>query len=178
MADYTQNAGNPFNQQIEPLDQEARYAPTSKSYHGIALVVNNAVLGRVQSWNNSGAYTRAGEHVRELNNRTFGRPVDYVPGIAEGYSIDASVAELWGNEIEIQTGATSRYIDLVSQVRPFEAQEFWFRGSEPYEVWTYLGCWLTDRNETEYSADGNARVMSNFNFAYVSRSHTAGTGTA
>jgi hypothetical protein len=173
--DYTKFAGNPFNQQVEPLDQTEKYAPTSKTYHGITLVVNGNVLGRIQSWDNTGAYTRAATHVFELNNRTWGRPVDLVPGKADGYTIAAEVAELWGSEIEIQTGSTDRYIDLVSQVRPFEAQEFWFRGSEPYEVWTYLGCWLTDRNETAYSSEGDARVMARFNFSYVSRSHTAGT---
>ena len=176
MPDYTKNAGNNFNQQVEPLDYSVKQKISSKTYHGITLVVNRNVLGRVQSWNTSGAYSREGAHVFELNNRTFGRPVDYVPGIASGYTISASVAELWGNEIEIQTGSTTRYIDLISQTRPFEAQEFWFRGSEPYEVWTYLGCWLQDRNETEFAKDGDARVMANFQFAYVSRSHTAGTG--
>ncbi len=172
--DYTKFAGNPFNQMVEPIDYTDKYAPSAKTYHGITLVVNGAVLGRIQSWDNSGAYTREGAHVYELNNRTFGRPVDYVPGIATGYTVSATVAELWGAEIEIQTGSDSRYVDLISQVRPFQAQEFWFRGAEPYEVWTYLGCWLQDRNETGMTSDGDTRVVSNFQFAYVSRSHTAG----
>lgn len=173
--DYTSFAGNPFSQQVEPLDHTVPDASTSKTYHGIALVVNGKVLGRIQSWNNTGAYTREFEHVRELNNLTFGRPVDIVPGIGTGYTISASVAELWGSEIEIQTGASERYIDLISQVRPFTAQEFWFRGSDPYEVITYLGCWMTDRNESEYTPEGTPRVMANFQFAYVSRQRTAGT---
>lgn len=175
MADYTKFAGNAFSQTTEPLDYSDKYAPTAKTYHGIALVVNGNVLGRVQSWSNSGAYNREGNHIHELNNRTFGRPVDYVPGIATGYTISAQVAELWGAEIEIQTGSTNRYIDLISQTRPFQAQEWWFRGVAPYEVWTYLGCWLQDRNESEYSSTGDTRVLSNFNFAYVARQHTAGS---
>ena len=174
MADYTKFAGNPYNQTVEPIDQTDKYAPTSKTYHGITLVVNGNVLGRVQSWNTNGAYTREGNHVYELNNRTFGRPVDFVPGIATGYSITAQVAELWGSELEIQTGSTSRYIDLISQTKPFQAQEFWFRGSEAYEVWTYLGCWMTDANENDFTNQGDARVLRNFTFSYVSRVHTAG----
>lgn len=173
--DYTKFAGNKFGQQVEPLDYSVARPISSKTYHGITLVVNGTVLGRVQGWNNSGAYTRAGVHVFELSNRTFGRPIDYVPGIASGYTINATVAELWGSEIEIQTGAANRYTDLISQTRPFEAQEFWFKGSAPYEVWTYLGCWLQDRNESDYRADGDTRVIANFNFAYVARQHTAGT---
>ena len=168
-------AGNDFGQQVEPLDYSHSTPISSKTYHAIALVMNGNVLGRIQSWNNSGAYSRQGDHVFELNNRTFGRPVDYVPGIAQGYTISASVAELWGSEIEIQTGATERYVDLISQTRPFESQEFWFKGSEPYEVWTYLGCWMQDRNENDYSSTGDGRVISNFQFAYVARQHTAGT---
>ena len=175
MANYNKFAGNPFNQVVEPIDYSVQYAPTSKTYHGITLVVNGNVLGRVQSWDNSAAYKRAGTHVFELNNRTFGRPIDYVPGIAEGYTINAEMAEMWNAELEIQTGSTTRYIDLISQVRPFEAQEFWFRGSNPYEVWTYLGCWMQDAGETAYQKDGDTRVIRNFQFAYVSRSHTAGT---
>lgn len=173
MPDYISFAGNAFNQVTEAIDYTDPHAPSVKTYHGIALAVNNKVLGRVQSWSNSGAYTREGEHVRELNNQTFGRPVDYVPGIATGYTISASVAELWGKEIEIQTGSSNRYIDLISQTRPFQAQEFWHKGVEIYEVWTYLGCWLQDRNESEYSVTGDLRVVANFNFAYVSRVHTA-----
>lgn len=173
--DYTKFAGNNFNQQVEPLDYNVPHPISVKTFHGITLVVNGNVLGRIQSWSNSGAYTREGEHVYELNNRTYGRPVDFVPGRATGYSINGKVAELWGSEIEFQTGSTARYIDLVSQVRAFEAQEFWFRGAEPYEVWSYLGCWLTDRNEDDYIAEGNTRVLANFNFSYVSRQHTAGS---
>jgi hypothetical protein len=173
--DYTKFAGNKFNQLVEPIDYSVGRPIAAKTYHGITLVVNGNVLGRIQNWNNSGAYSRNGEHIFELNNRTFGRPVDYTPGIAQGYTINASVAELWGSEIELQTGATSRYVDLISQTRPFEAQEFWFKGSEPYEVWTYLGCWLQDRNESDYSSTGDTRVIANFQFAYVARQHTAGT---
>ena len=172
--DYTKFAGNKFNQQVAPLDYTVPRPISSKTYHGITLVTNGNVLGRIQSWDNSGAYTREAVHVYELNNRTYGRPVDVVPGRGTGYTIAGKIAELWGSEIEFQTGSTSRYIDLVSQVRPFESQEFWFRGADPYEVWTYLGCWLTDRNEEGYTAEGNARVMANFNFIYVSRQHTAG----
>jgi hypothetical protein len=174
-----QYAGNPYAQQVEPLDYTDPYAPTTKTWHGIALVVNGSVLGRVQSWNNNGAYTRPAEHVFELNNRTYGRPVDIIPGKLDGYTIAATLAEMWGLEIEFQTGAPRRYVDLISQVRPFQAQEFWFRGSDIYEVFSYLGCWMTDRNnQTELNVDANPRVISNFNFSYVSRLHTAGSTAA
>lgn len=174
--DYTAFAGNNFGTQVEPLDYSHAQAPTVKSFHGITLVANGKVLGRIQSWNTQGAYTRGGTHVREINDRTFGRFVDYVPGVADGYTISASVAEVWGNELEIQTGGARRYIDLVSQVAPFTAQEYWFRGpGSPYEVWTYLGCWLRNANYNEYSPEGeDLRIIRQLEFAYVSRSQTAG----
>ncbi len=174
--DYGTFAGNQFGTQVEPLDYTNPQTPTIKTFHGITLVANGKVLGRIQNWNNAGAYTRQGAHVREINNRTFGRFVDYIPGVAEGYTIAASMAEVWGGELEIQTGGTRRYIDLISQTAPFEAQEFWFRGAgSPYEVWTYLGCWLTDANYNDFTVEGDLRILRNFQFAYVSRVRTGGT---
>jgi hypothetical protein len=172
-------AGNPYGQIVQPLDYTDPYAMTTKTWHGISLVVNGKVLGRVQSWNNSGAYSRPVEHVFELNNRTFGRPVDAIPGKLDGYTIAASMAEMWGAEVEIQTGSPTRYIDLIDQTRPFQSQEFWFRGADIYEVISYLGCWMSDRNyQTEFSVDGNLRVVTNFNFSYVARILTVGQSTA
>ena len=111
---------------------------------------------------------------------TWGKPVDYVPGRATGFSVTATVAELWFKEIEVQLGIVAegeQLNDLIDQNFPFVAREFWFRGSETYRVWTYVGCWLTDRNEETFSADGNAKVIANFTFNYVSRRMT-GSGTA
>jgi hypothetical protein len=174
---YGAFAGNNFGTQVPKLDLNHPQAPTVKSFHGITLVANGQVLGRIQNWNTNGAYTRGGTHVRELNDRTFGRFVDYVPGVADGYTITATMAEVWGSELEIQTGGGQRYIDLISQVAPFTAQEYWFRGNlGNYEVWTYLGCWLRDANYNEYTNEGeDLRVIRNLTFAYVSRSRSAGT---
>ena len=161
-------AGNAFGQVTEALDYTSPYAPTAKTYHGIALVLNGNVIGRIQQWQRE-IYKRATKLVRELNNLTFGRPVDNVPGINNGYTISAQVAEMWNKEIEIQSGYTTRWTDLISQTAPIEAQEFWFRGAGPYEVWTYLGCWITDRDETQMSAEGDTIVMANLNMSFVSR---------
>jgi len=177
---YTTFAGNRYGVLAKPIDFSAPDAPTSKTYHGITIVVEGNVLGRVQSWDTTGAYARGGEHVYELNNRTWGKPVDYVPGRWEGLTIAATVAELWDAEIEAQVGITkpgSQISDLIEQNRPFTAHEFWFRNSEAYRIWTYRGCWLTDRNEAGFTHDGNARVIANFNFSYVSRQLSGSTAT-
>jgi hypothetical protein len=175
--DYSEFAANPYGVLVKPLDYNHADAPTSKTYHGITIEANGKVLGRIQSWNVAGAYTRAGEHVYELNNRTWGRPVDYVPGRSEGYNITATVAELWNREIEVQLGLVaprSQMVDLIDQTAPFTCREFWFRGNDIYRVWTYRGCWFTNRNEENYTSDGNARVISAFEFNYVARQLVSG----
>jgi hypothetical protein len=176
--DYSQFASNPYGIQVRPLNSDHPDAPTSKTFHGITIEANNAVIGRVQSWNVSGAYSRDGEHVWELNNRTYGRPVDYVPGKATGFSISATIAELWEAEVEIQLGLTAagtQFNDLIDQTFPFTCREFWFRGPAIYRVWTYRGCWFTGRNEDGYNVDSAApRVMANLEFNYVSRRLTSG----
>lgn len=168
---YEPFASNPFAQQSEPLDYSHEHAPTSKTYHGITIAVGGAVIGRIQSWDTSGAWARNGEHVYELSSLTWGKPVDYVPGRWEGLTIAATVAEMWDKEIDIQLGLKDQgqLNDLIEQSRPFTTHEFWYRGVAEYRIWVYRGCWLTDRNETAYEAEGNARVMASFNFNYVSR---------
>jgi len=174
--DYSKFAQNPFGVLVSPIDYTKPDVPTSKVYHGITIEVGGSVVGRIQSWNVAGAYTRGGEHVWELNNRTWGRPVDYVPGRAEGYNITARVAEMWQKEIEVQLGLTplgTQFVDLVDQTFPFTCREFWFRGPSIYRVWLYRACWLTNRNEEDFTADGTGRVIASFEFNYVSRQLTS-----
>ena len=64
------------------------------SYHGAAIVVNNAIVGRIQSWHPEGAYNRDGEHVYELSNVTIGLPVDYVPGKSTGFTVSFARTEV------------------------------------------------------------------------------------
>jgi len=176
---YSKFAGNVYGAQSKPLDYSQPYASTAKSYHGITIEVGGNVIGRIQSWNPTGL-AREGNWIYELSNKTWGKPVDYVPGKATGFSVSAKVAELWFNEIEVQLGLTTsstQYNDLIDQDFPFTAREFWFRGSASYRVWTYVGCWMTDRNEDEYSAEGDGKVIANFTFNYVGRRMT-GSGTA
>jgi hypothetical protein len=166
--------GNMYGVDAQPLDYEdlQHPGPTTKTYHGISLTVNGHILGRIQSWNTAGAYKREGNHVYELNHQTWGLPVDYVPSRSTGFGIAATVAELWSGEIEVQLGMKApgdQLANLIQQVKPFTADEWWFRGVSMYRIWRYKGCWLTDRDESDYRADGDARVVTNFSFNYVSR---------
>lgn len=170
MPNPTPFASNPTGVSVRPLDFEATYAPTAKMYHGTSIVVENNIIGRVQSWQPA-AYTREGAHVYELNNTTFGRPVDYVPGRSTGYTVAMTRLEVWGQELELAlfNNAVSVFDDLSDQTRPFTSLEYLYRGQSIYRIWQYLACWLQDRNEDAFSAEGDGRIMATANFAYVRR---------
>jgi hypothetical protein len=141
------------------------------TYHGISIVVEGNVVGRITSFART-PYTRAGTHLYELNHATFGKPVDYVPGQATGFTITATRVEVWRQELEVALGFGSVWNDLTDQTRPFRVQEFLYRGTIPYRVWTYLGCWFQDRNEDAFTPEGDAIIRANATIAYVSRIRT------
>lgn len=168
MASPTPYAANPHGVRVRPLDFDAPGAPTIKTYHGISIVVNGRIVGRIQSWNPQ-MYSRNGSHVYELNHLTFGRPVDYVPSINTNYNISVSRVEVWSQEFEIALGYPAVWADLIDQNRPFSMQEYLFRGSAVYRVWLYSGCWFTGRNEQGFTAEGDAKTIVDGQIAFVSR---------
>lgn len=174
MANPSVNAGstNPFGVEVTPLDFTVNDAPTTKIYHGASIVVNGNIIGRIQSWHPAGAYNRAGTHIYEVSHRTWGLPVDYVPGRAEGFNIAVTRVEVWNAEFERAVGLSdAQFNTLMDQNRPFTIDEFLFRGNDgaPYRVWRYQGCWFADKNEDAQTADGDGvfRVTATIN--YVSR---------
>lgn len=155
-------------------------ATQTKTYHGILVSMSSGrsgnngrafqnPLGRVQSWAPQ-MYARSGQHVFEIGARSWGRPVDYVPGPGTSYTIDCTRVELWGDEIELNVGPR-RWTDLVSQRDPFQVTEALFRGNDVYQTFTYHGCWFTTRNE-EYTAEGNGKIIVNCSIAFTSRIQT------
>ena len=162
-------ATNAYGVQSQSIDYSDPGAPTTMSYHGFALVVNQNIVGRIQSWNPEGAYSRDGEHLYELNKNTAGLPVDYVPGKATGFHVSFSRNEVWGQELELALGYDSVFANLTDQTRPFVGQEFLFKGSDPYRVWQYSGCWFNAKNPEGWTADGNYVYRITGSIAYVSR---------
>lgn len=160
---------NAFGIQTPGLNFTVPDAPTTKTYHGASIVVNGNIVGRVTSWNPSGAYTRAAAHVYEVSHVTWGRPVDIVPAISSGYTISMARVEVWFQELEIALGFPAVWDDLSDQDRPFTVYEYLFRGPSLYRVWRYAGCWFTDRNEAEVSAEGDGKVIVNATIMYVQR---------
>lgn len=160
---------NAFGVQSPSLDYNDPGAPTTMSYHGAAIVVQNNLVGRIQSWHPDGAYNRDGEHVYELSKVTMGKPIDLVPGKATGFTVSFARTEVWGQEFERALGYSDVFSDLTDQTRPFVVQEFLYKGSDPYRIYQYSGCWLMSKNQEAWSSDGNYIHKISGQLKYVSR---------
>lgn len=163
---------NNYGVKVTPLEMQRADAPTVQLYHGASIVANNNVIGRVTSFQAAGAYTREGAHIYEVSNQTWGVPVDYVPGRATGFNVTLARIEVWQQELEIALGFGSVFENLTDQTRPFELQEYIFRGQEVYRTWKYLGCWLTSRTNNAMEAEGDGIIRVDAEINYVSRIRT------
>jgi len=176
MADQTPFATNSASVQTQALDYTKPQAPLAQSYHGGAIMVNSNVVGRIEEWHPAGAYTRNKTHCYEINNKTWGVPVDIVPGIATGFNITFTRSEVWAQELEITLGygATGGAVweNLTDQTFPFQAQEFLYQGATVYRVWTYYGCWFTEKNPTSWTSEGDGRIKVTCGMVYISRKKT------
>ena len=174
MASLTPYATNNHDVRTNPIDFDAPGSVTSKTYHGLTIVVAGKVIGRVESWQPQ-MFNRGGQHVHELNNFTFGRPVDYVPGVATNFTVQASRTEVWYQEFEVALGFPAVWADLIDQDRPFEVHEQLYRGKSLYRVWVYSGCWFQDKNEDQATSTSDApKILVNSTIAFVSRRRTVG----
>jgi hypothetical protein len=149
---------------------------TTKVYHGVSICAGETdeIVGRIQSWQPD-AYTREGVHLYEVSNLHWGRPVEYVPGKATGYTIAVTRAEVWDGEMERAFGASNRvFDDLMDQNKPFKIREFWLKGAASYQVWLYTGCWFQNKNIDAVTSDGDGITRISATIAYVSRRLTTG----
>lgn len=165
---------------VLPIDYtDGNGSPTVKTYHGACIVVNNAVVGRIQSWEPEN-YTREGTHVYELNCNTWGHPVDYVPGKSTGFTIALSRLEVWNSEYEIAMNliqdTNSAWASLAEQTAPWTIDEYLFKGKQtsPYKQWKYTGCWLQNRNESAWTAEDDAKITVTSTIAYINRTKVNG----
>jgi hypothetical protein len=103
---------------------------------------------------------------------SFGRPVEFVPGRATGFTIAVTRAEVWDAEMELAFGEEVLFDDLIDQTKPFSINEFWYRGPEVKLIWEYRGCWFTNKNMDAITADGDGITKISGTIAYVSRRQT------
>lgn len=149
----------------------APYQPTTMVYHGMSIAVKapggNAIeIGRVQSWNPQGM-TRQVVHKREISKTDFGRPVDIIPGVADGYTISMSRVEVWNNELEIVLGYKDPWRDLMDQQWPVDFYEFLYKGNSLYRCWVYPNAWCQSYNRQDISADGDGIISVTADFAHM-----------
>ena len=149
----------------------APYQPTTMVYHGMSIAVktpggNSVEIGRVQSWNPQGM-TRAVTHKREISKTDFGRPVDIIPGVADGYTVSMSRIEVWNNELELVLGYKEPWRDLMDQTFPVDFYEFLYKGNQLYRCWVYPNAWCQSYSRQDISADGDGIISVNADFAHM-----------
>jgi hypothetical protein len=175
-----EGSGNNFAvKDVKPFEYKGDDAMTTKTYHGVSIVAGlsgSTIIGRVQSWQPD-AYTREGVHLYELADRSWGRPVEYIPGKSTGFTIAVTRAEVWDGEMEKAFGFKTAFNDLIDQNRPFTIREFWLKGSTTYHIWTYRGCWFTSKNYDALTSDGDGITKISGTIAYTSHFKSSGSGS-
>lgn len=165
---------NAYGVQVQPLDYSVADAPTIQTYHGASIVANGNIIGRISSFQAENPYNRGGTHIYEVSNKTWGLPVDYVPGKSEGFTMAIARAEVWQQEMEIALGFGAVFENLTDQTRPFTITEYLFRGQTVYRIWQYSGCWFNDKNIDAYDASGDGIIKVTAKISYVSRHRIQG----
>lgn len=156
------------NRPAVPVDFDAPYAPTTQTYHGFSLQIGGVTIGRITEWTPP-QLDREVLPVYELNAKTFGQPVDLVPGVAKNFTLGFTRAEVWGEELEKAFGEADVYSLLTNQTRPFQIDEVFTRGLQLYRQFRYLGCWFTQKNVEAFQADGDAIIKVQGEMMYVNR---------
>jgi len=157
--------------QVPSMDFSKNGMFTSKTYHGLSVIVNGNVIGRVQSWQ-PGARTRTVTHKWELSANAFGRPVDLIPSKAEGYTISMSRTEVWDAELERVCGWGTVWRDLIEQQYPFVFTEELYKGTELYRSWDYPSCWFTSYSDEGAQVDGDGAYTVTGEIAHMPRRKT------
>lgn len=159
---------NQYGVKVQPLDLSDQYAPNTKTYHGIQILFNGRVVGRITNWDVT-PYTRDATLIYELDRDTAGMPVDIVPGKTTGRTITATRVELWKKEVETVIVPGQHWADLSQQIRAFWILENMYAGSDLYQTYVYVGCWFTDRKEDPWAADGDFVVRAQLAITFVNR---------
>ena len=163
--------------EVKPLEYSGAGASelTTKTYHGLAIVVNNVTVGRISSYKVP-TLARTITPVRELTppgqaGGSFGRVIEQVPGKSEdgSYTLTVARTEVWGKELEIAFGFAATFLDLCDQTRPFILEEQLFQGTQRKYTHRYSGCWFSELGNEDFTADGDAIVKATATIMFTSR---------
>jgi len=161
-------ASNNFGVLSTPLNLSDQYAPTTQTYHGFSIQVSGVTIGRLTEWTPQ-ALDRDVTLLYELNAKTWGQPVDAVPGKANTFTVGFGRAEVWGEEIEKAFGETDAYTLLVNQSTPFAIDEVFLRGTSLYRRYRYLGCWFNSKSWDAFTSDGEGVIRVSGELTFVNK---------
>lgn len=157
------------------LDYEghAGYVPESMVYSGLTIAVgaqdgSPQAIGRIQSFQRD-ASTRQMTMKWELNKDTFGRPVDIIPGKADGYSMSIERIEIWEQEFEIALGYPFVFSDLMDMRWSVDLYEYRYRGNELYRLWKYPNCWINSLSDGQPSSEGDGAYTASASLNFLPR---------
>lgn len=151
----------------------AGYVPDVITYSGLTIAVGGAdgkpqAIGRIQSWNRD-AMTRTMTMKWELSRESNGRPIEIVPGKADGYSISIERIEIWEQEFEIALGYPFVFADLMDMRWSVDLLEYKYRGDELYRLWKYPNCWINSLSEGQPSSEGDGIYIASASLNYLPR---------
>jgi hypothetical protein len=149
------------------------YVPDVITYAGLTIAVGGAngtpqAIGRVQSWQRD-AITRTQTMKWELSREAFGRPIEIIPGKADGYAISVERIELWSMEMEIALGYPAVFSDLMDMRWSVDLYEYKYRGNDLYRLWKYPNCWMSSLGEGQPSSEGDGIYIGTASFSYLPR---------
>lgn len=156
------------NRPAMQINFDAPYAPTTMTFHGFSIQVDGVTIGRFTEWTPQ-ALDRDIAPVYELNAKTWGQPVDQVPGKANTFTVAFGRAEVWGEELEVAFGESDVYTLLINQNTPFSVDEVYLRGLQLYRQYRYLGCWFSSKTVDSFTADGEGIIRITGEFTFVNK---------
>lgn len=166
---------NRLNVTSPSLDYEnhRNYTPDIMTYAGLTLAVGGAdgqykAIGRIQSFQRD-AMTRTLTQKRELNKDTFGRPIETVPGVADGYTMSLERLEIWEQEFEIALGFPFVFSDLMDQRWSVDIFEYRYKGDTLYRLWKYPNCWISSLSDGQPSSDGDGIYQASASMTFLPR---------
>jgi len=148
------------------VDGNERLAQT---VHGLDIEVGGRIVGRIESYKVS-PQTKTITPQRELTRKGYGRIVEQVPGKGnDTQTISIIRPELWASEMEIAFGYAAVFQDLTDQTRPFTLYERLYKGTVPYRVWGFFGCWFGSQDIGDFTVDGDSIIKKTAEIHYTAR---------
>lgn len=98
---------------------------TIRTSHAISIKAGSLVIGNIQSW--SPSQSRAITPQYEIDAVGVGLPLEQVPGVASGLTIQIARYDLYTSKMEEVWGTPKPFWMLTDQHNPIDVEEKWIR---------------------------------------------------